>query len=85
MEISELIKEFKEYEGDLVLDVNLGDEIFFYNVGATEKGLELGINTNFGFKPIELDTVQWDDAFSLDEHLDKLYEIAYADAIMQVA
>ena len=49
-------------------------EIFYIN--GTSEGLEAGGAANIGFLHIDKEalTVAWDDTFSLDEHLQELYE-----------
>ena len=63
--------------------LNNDGEYEVYYIQATKKGLELGGVTNVGFHSYELETVEWNEDFSLDEHLEKLYEIAYNDAISE--
>ena len=78
-----LMNEFHKIKKDPMFEIQLGDEFYVYNINATRKGLELGGVSNSGFHSHGLEIVEWEDDYSLDYHLEGLYEIAYNDAMEQ--
>ena len=58
-------------------------EYYIYYIKADDRGLEAEGATNTGFSSMGLEIVDWNNCFSLDEHLQSLYDICYEDAIKQ--
>lgn len=75
--MNELLKQFKDMKNLAIFEIedNKGEHHIFY-INGTEKGLEAGGACNVGFLHIDKEalSVQWDDCFSLDEHLQELNE-----------
>jgi len=48
-----------------------------FHINGTSEGLEAGGAANIGFLHIDKEnlSVEWDDCFSLDEHLGQLHEL----------
>ena len=63
-----LIEEFNNISKMPIFEIEYNNEYFIYNIGATREGLETRGET-MTLK------VEWDDCFSLDEHLQSLYEL----------
>ena len=73
-----LLKEFKDMRSLAIFEIedNEGEEYHIFYINATCEGLEAGGACNVGFLHIDKEalSVQWDDCFSLDEHLQELNE-----------
>ena len=78
-----LIKEFKEMKNIPLFEIEINQEYYTYYIQADEKGLSAGGCCNIGFMPYAGLFIDWDDCFSLDEHLQELYEVCYEDAMMR--
>ncbi len=68
----QLIEEFNNMDKLPMFEIEYNEEYFIYNITATESGLETQGESG-------LITVDWDDTFSLDEHLQSLYELCYEE------
>ena len=76
----ELIKQFNETPHK-IFEINLssyleldGDEYYLFHLNTTEEGIEAGSITNVGFYRIGDLIENWDEDYSLDEHLQNLYD-----------
>ena len=78
---NQLLEEFNNMSLIPMFEIEIDDEYYVYYINATDEGLELGGASNTGFMSYGLELVEWDDCFSLDEHLHTLYEVAYNDAM----
>ena len=76
-----LLSEFQDSPLMKLFEIEVDGEYYVYHINATIHGLEAGSCSNTGFGSMGLDKIEWDNCFSLDEHLQELYEIAYEDAI----
>ena len=76
-----LIEEFNNMSSEPIFEIEHNGEYYIYYIQATDKGLEAGGCSNTGFGSMELEIVEWDNTFSLDEHLQELYDICLHDAI----
>ena len=66
-----LLQEFKSMRAMPIMEI----EGEVYHIEADEAGLYAGGVTNVGFHAYEGLFILWDDVFSLDEHLQALYEL----------
>lgn len=78
--MKELIKEFNEMPHK-IFEINLAgyleldeDEYYLFHLNATEEGIEAGSITNVGFYRIADLIENWDEYYTLDEHLQNLYD-----------
>jgi len=76
--MNKLLEEFNAMDKQAMFEIesnnNEGEYGVFY-INATKEGLEAGSCSNSGFGSLGIEIVEWDDCFSLDEHLQELYEI----------
>ena len=73
--MKELQKEFMEMSRYPIFEIEGNDgEHHIFHIEASKKGLKAGGVTNTGFIPYDGLEVKWDDTFSLDEHLQELYD-----------
>ena len=79
--MEKLINEFNSMDSMPIFEINIEDAFYVYYVEATEKGLEAGGCSNTGFMAMGLEYIEWDNRFSLNEHLEELYEVCYFDAV----
>lgn len=76
-----LINEFHNMNLDPLFEIELADDEFeIYHIMADDEGLHAGGMSNVGFMPRGI-TVEWDATFSLDEHLQALFEVCYNNAL----
>ena len=69
----QLKEQFEQIDKMPIFEIETTDGYEIYNINATDYGLYTqGINGD-GIG------VEWDDVFSLDEHLQELYEKCYED------
>ena len=71
-----LINEFNNMNKMPLFEIEYGEEYFIYNIKATKKGLETKGET----QTIE---IEWDECFSLDEHLQGLYSLCVEELYIQ--
>jgi len=69
-----LLTEFNNITKMRMFEIEVEDEYATYDIQANEKGLYTQ-----GYGDNEL-LVEWDDCFSLDEHLQDLYALCWTDA-----
>jgi hypothetical protein len=74
-----LIAEFNDMKALPMFEIEIDGDYSIYHIRATDEGLEAGGCSNIGFKPYGI-LCPWDECFSLDEHLQGLYELCYEDA-----
>ena len=76
----ELMQEFeniqyqKMFEINIVEDFEAEPEYYLFHLDIDEKGIYAGSVTNCGFYAINGLFVEWDEYYSLDEHLFLLHE-----------
>ena len=58
----------------LSMDLGVEEEYYVFHLNADKKGIYAGGCTNCGFKPYKGLFVDWDECYSLDEHLSFLYD-----------
>lgn len=78
-----LLEEFKNMNRMPIFEIEIDGEYHLYHIQATNKWLELGGVSNVGFMPYNLEKIEWEEGYSLDYHLEWLYEVAYNDAMEQ--
>ena len=71
-----LLQEFKSMRAMPIMEI----EGEVYHIDANELGLYAGGITNVGFYAYEGLFIEWDGVFSLDEHLQALYELIMEDS-----
>lgn len=71
-----LLRQFAENKKSPLFEIEHNGEYHVFYINANSEGLEAGSASNIGFLSINKDKlfVEWDDCFSLDEHLFSLYE-----------
>jgi hypothetical protein len=75
--MNELFKAFKDMKNYPLFEIEDSEgEFHIFHINGTEEGLEAGGCANIGFLHIDKDalSVQWDECFSLDHHLQELHE-----------
>ena len=70
-----LIEQFNNMKRIPLFEIELDDEYHIFHIMADDAGLHAGGVTNSGFHPYHGLSVEWDDSFSLDEHLQELYDV----------
>ena len=75
-----LIKEFNAMKNLPMFEIEIDGEFHVYYISATEKGLEAGGCSNIGFMPYGI-IVEWEEDYSLDYHLEGLYELCYEKSL----
>ena len=83
--MTKLLQEFKEMKKLPLFEIEIeaegfDSEFFIYHIEADEKGIYAGGCSNSGFHPYGI-SVAWDECFSLDEHLEALYELCYEKSL----
>jgi len=76
--VKQLIEEFKNMNLSPMFEIeDAKNEYDIYYINCTDEGLEAGGCANIGFLHIDKDSlfVEWDEDFSLDEHLQELYSL----------
>lgn len=72
-----LLKEFNEIDLMPLFEIETGPNAWeVFHIEASEEGLEAGGACNLGFLSISREElfIEWDPCFSLDEHLETLYD-----------
>ena len=75
-----LIEEFNNMKLDPIFEIEIDGEYYIYYIQATERGLEAGGCSNIGFMPYGI-IVEWEEDYSLDYHLEGLYELCYEKSL----
>ena len=72
----DLKKEFEGMNAYPLFEIEHKGEYHVFDINCTEQGLEAGSICNIGFLHVDKEnlTVPWDECFSLDGHLEELYE-----------
>ncbi len=81
--MTELINEFNSMDKQPIFEIEIDSEYYIYYIQATNKGLEAGGCSNTGFSSYGL-SIEWEDDYSLDYHLQELYEECYNHANEEV-
>lgn len=78
----QMMREFQNMTSNGIMpmfEIEHDGEYHVFDIKCDEKGLEAGTSANIGFLSLNKEelTVEWDDAFRLDQHLEELYEKCY--------
>jgi hypothetical protein len=73
--INDLINQFNNITLMRVFEIEVNDNYALYDIKCNDKCL---YTVGYGTKALKVD---WDDCFSLDEHLQDLYDKCYSEAI----
>ena len=78
----EIMDKMKIFEIDIAEALGLSEnEYYLFHLNADKKGISAGSITNAGFYQLDNLFVEWDEYYSLDEHLEFLYDKCYEWAI----
>ena len=72
----DLLQQFNEMNKIPLFEIENNGEFYIYDIVADDIGLSAG-STDC--------SIEWDDTFSLDEHLQSLYELCYEDILAQIS
>ena len=72
----DLYIEFQAMDRMPIFEIEHREEYYIYNIVADT----VGIHTTSGLQLLQ---IEWDDTFSLDEHLESLYELCHNDICEQ--
>ena len=75
-----LLTEFNNVTKMRMFEIEVKDEYALYDIQANEQGLYTYGHWGYDDDKLPLLLVEWDDCFSLDEHLQDLYELCENDA-----